>query len=396
MKINFKSALQTIVGIVAVGFIFYVVLPAIFSPSEPDATATLVSTTTIPVLSTTPLPALATTNIPASNTPPALVKTIPSATIGSVVTPELNIKTTELISRDFKWEYDDSEWTWTLQIPKALYNYYKALPRSPTSNYSIYVTHPLDDKYIEALANKFLQAADDKGYDAFQTVSFAAAFVQSLPYTSDLVTTGFDNYPRYPVETLVDNGGDCEDSAILTASLINALGYGTVLLSFDKTDDRAGHVAVGVKGGEGIYATSWTYEGDKYYYLETTSIGWEIGEIPDDFQNCLAHIYPMVPVPILTHDWITEVKGSTLELKVTVTNMGSAPAKGVYVYAGFDAGNNQCWNHQESQLFDLEVNGSVVATLYLTPPPGEHTRLYVQIVYDGYSVDDSYSKWYDT
>ena len=178
--------------------------------------------------------------------------------------------------------------------------------------------------------------------------------------------------------------------------MINALGYGTVLLSFDKTDDRAGHVAVGVKGGEGIYGTSWTYEGDKYYYLETTSIGWEIGEIPDDFQNCLAHIYPMVPVPILTHDWITEVKGSTLELKVTVTNMGSAPAKGVYVYAGFDAGNNQCWNHQESQLFDLEVNGSVVATLYLTPPPGEHTRLYVQIVYDGYSVDDSYSKWYDT
>jgi len=325
-----------------------------------------------------------------------LVNTTPTAINESISSSIPDVDSSELISEDFKWEYEGSTWTWNLQIPKGLYDYYKALPRSPTANYSIYVTHPLDDEYIEAIAEKISQAAEENGYNSFQTVSFAAAFVQSLPYTNDLVTTGYDNYPRYPIETLIDNGGDCEDTAILAASLVQALGYGTVLLRFDATADRAGHVAVGVKGGEGIYGTSWTYEGDKYYYLETTSTGWEIGQIPDSVKDCSAHIYPMIPVPILTHDWTTEVNGSTLELKVTIQNLGSAEANNVYVYAGFDAGNNQCWKSQESSPFDLDVNCSEVVTLYLTPPLGKHTRLVIQIVYNGYAVDESYSSWFDT
>lgn len=394
MKMNFKSCLQTIIFVLIFGFIGYYLVPALFGHSEPVSTTTIESAT-ISDNSSTSIPMLVTTNVP-TTTLSALVKTTPTAVIESISSSVPDVDSSELISKDFKWEYEGSTWTWNLQIPKGLYDYYKALPRSPTANYSIYVTHPLDDKYIEAIANKISQSAEENGYDSFQTVSFAAAFVQSLPYTSDLVTTGYDNYPRYPIETLVDNGGDCEDTAILAASLIQALGYGTVLLRFDATADRAGHVAVGVKGGEGIYGTSWTYEDDKYYYLETTSTGWEIGQIPDSVKNCSAHIYPMIPVPILTHDWTTEVNGSTLELKVTIQNLGSAKANNVYVYAGFDAGNNQCWNHQESPLFNLDVNGNMIATLYLTPPSNKYTRLLVQTVYDGYAVYESYSDWYQT
>jgi len=395
MKINTKSFLKILTIILIAGFILFYVLPDIFQSSTPDNNSTMILTTTktdVPSVISTPLP----TSASILSTTASTIKTTPLAIIGPVVTPELNIDSTQLINRDFKWSYEGSDWNLTLQIPQGLYDYYKALPRSPTSNYSIYVTHPLDDKYIEEIANKLLKTANDEGYDSFQTISFAAAFVQSLPYTSDLVTTGFDNYPRYPIETLVDNGGDCEDTAILAASLIRALGYGTVLLRFDATVDRAGHVAVGVKGGEGIYGTSWTYEGDKYYYLETTSTGWEIGEIPDSVKDCSAYVYPMVAIPVLSHNWTTEVQSTTLQLNVTVQNLGSAAAKNIYVYAGFDAGNNQCWNHQESQLFDLDINSSIVITLYMTPPSGEYTRLLVQTVYDGYSVYESYSDWYST
>jgi hypothetical protein len=394
MKMNLKSCLQTIIFVLIFGFICYYVVPALFSHSEPVSTSTIESTM-ISNNSTTSTPVLVTANVP-TTTLSALVNTTPTAINESISSAIPDVDSSELVSKDFKWEYEGSTWTWNLQIPKELYDYYKALPRSPTSDYSIYVTHPLDDKYIETIANKISQSAEENGYDSFQTVSFAAAFVQSLPYTSDLVTTGYDNYPRYPIETLVDNGGDCEDTAILAASLIQALGYGTVLLRFDATADRAGHVAVGVKGGEGIYGTSWTYEGDKYYYLETTSTGWEIGQIPDSVKDCSSHIYPMIPVPILTHDWTTKINGSTLELKVTIQNLGSAKANNVYVYAGFDAGNSQCWKSQQSSPFDLDVNCSEVVTLYLTPPLGKHTRWVIQIVYNGYAVDESYSSWFDT
>ena len=391
MKINFKSCLKTIVFVLIFGFIGYYVLPTLFSPSGSDTTSTLESTTTIPRNETTSLP----TSVPVSNTSSALIVTTPLATI--VSTPlEPNIDSTELISKEYKFEYDNFEWTWDIQIPKSLYDYYKALPRSQTQNYSVYVTHPLADEYIQALSEKISQAASDNNYDSFQTISLAAAFVQSLPYTSDLVSTGYDEYPRYPIETLVDNGGDCEDTAILAADLIRHLGYDAVLIIFSGTPQSPGHCAVGVKGDDSINGSYYNYNNNKYYYLETTGSGWELGEMPDDYQGVKANIYPMIPVPILSHNWTTKVKGSTLELKVTIQNLGSAMAKNVYVYAGFDAGNNQCWNHQESPLFNLDVDGTMIATLYLTPPSDKYTRLLVQTVYDGYAVYESYSDWYQT
>ena len=289
----------------------------------------------------------------------------------------------------YSWTYE-SDWSWELEIPVALYDYFKQLPRPPTENYSVYVTHPLDDPYVDRLAEKIIKAAQDKDYDSFQTVELAASFVQSLPYTSDSVTTPYDEYPRYPIETLYDNGGDCEDTSILLASIIDKMGYEVVLIEFPD------HLAVGVKGSDTMHGSYWEYQGNRYFYIETTGENWGIGELSEEYNNSSAYIHPMISVPILTHDWTSKGNSFTLELKVTVNNLGSAMAEGVYVYAGFDAGNDQSWNHKESSLFDLGVNESVVATIYLTPPLGVHTRLVIQIVYDGYAVDQSYSEWFDT
>jgi hypothetical protein len=284
-----------------------------------------------------------------------------------------------------------------MKIPQSLYDYYKALPRSPTRNYSIYATHPMDDDYIDLVVNKLRDCAKSEGYDEFQTVSFMAAFVQSLPYTVDAVTTSYDEYPRYPIETLFDNGGDCEDTSILMAALIKNMDYGVVLLIFPKTvQTSSGHCAVGVKCGSGVYGTSWTYNGGKYFYLETTGTGWQIGNIPDEYSKASANIYPMTPTPILTHTWKYDGTTGQIELKVVVDNLGSADAVGVYVNAGFDAGDGKWWNSKESPAANVGIDGSVTYTIYLKPPMGKHTRLIVDIVYNGYTVDKSYSKWFDT
>jgi predicted nucleic acid-binding Zn ribbon protein len=306
-------------------------------------------------------------------------------------------QSTELISRTYQWTYGGKQWTWELQLPQALYDYYRGLPRYPTakSDYSVYVSHPLDNQYINMLVSKIRQVAQQEGFSQYQTVSFTAAFVQSLPYTSDLVTTGYDEYPRYPIETLVDNGGDCEDTAILMASLLSAMDYGVVLLVFLGPGVPA-HCAVGVLGGEGIYGTYWEHNGGKYYYLETTNTGWEIGQVPQEYRNAQAYVYDILPVPILTHSWTSKSSGTSINLEVTVSNLGSAVAQGVYVYAGFDAGNNQCWNAQKSPSFQIGVDEKVTASISLRVPSGKHTRLIVQVVYGGYAVDQSYSEWFDT
>lgn len=298
-------------------------------------------------------------------------------------------RSNEFIERHFTWEYF-GEWNWDVLIPEALYDYYHEIPRPPTRNYSIYVTHPWDDPYINSMVNKIKGAAEEKGYDEYQMVEFTIAFVQSLPYTVDSVTSPFDEYPRYPVETLVDGGGDCEDTSILLAALLNEMGYGVVLLGLPE------HMAVGLKGGENIYGTYWEYEGAKYYYIETTGSGRKIGELPDEYTDMSASIYTMQPVPIITHEWDLESEGIYVMLKVKVNNLGTTTAYNVFVFSGFDAGNDKVWSSTQSETFNLEPDMQVTATLYLHPPPlGVHTRLLVQVAMGGYNVSESYSDWFD-
>jgi hypothetical protein len=111
-------------------------------------------------------------------------------------------------------------------------------------------------------------------------------FVQSLPYASDDVTTGFDEYPKTVVETIVEGGGDCEDTAILTAALLQAepFGYDTILIS------PPGHMAVGIYG-EDLLGTYWELDGRRYYYLETTGEGYDVGNIPDVYKDESARLY---------------------------------------------------------------------------------------------------------
>ena len=299
-------------------------------------------------------------------------------------------QSTEVNTLQYTWEYDGREWSWDILIPQALYDYYQQLPRLHMSNYSVYVTHPMDDIYIDALVEKITSASQQAGYSGLQTIEFAIAFVQSLPYTADSVTTPYDEYPRYPVETLLDNGGDCEDTSILMASLLHSMDYGVVLLSMPD------HAAVGVLGGEGIYGTYWEYDEGKYYYLETTSEGWGIGEIPDEYKNVGATINPMVPVPILTHEGSIESSGYIAEVEVVVYNQGTASANNVTVSGGFDAGEGMAWNLQESKPFTIGVNQQATITLNLLIPLDKHTRLIIMIGIDGILVEESYTDWFDT
>ena len=189
--------------------------------------------------------------------------------------------------KSFAWDYNGKHWTWNLSIPVDLYNAYKAVPESTRTHdgpagYGFLTT--TQDYYVKMLAKKLNETTTQLGYNSYDSVSFVLAFVQSLPYTSDKVTTGYDEYPRFPIETLVDDGGDCEDTAILFASLTLSMGYGTVYIN------PPNHYAVGILGDD-LEGTYWTYQNKTYYYCETTGDGFTIGQLPVEFQGQTAYIY---------------------------------------------------------------------------------------------------------
>ncbi|MCW4004497.1 MAG: hypothetical protein NWE95_11365 [Candidatus Bathyarchaeota archaeon] len=194
--------------------------------------------------------------------------------------------------KSFAWDYNGNHWKWNLSIPKALYDAYKEVSiRSRTRNgpdgYGFLTT--TNDYYLRALAQKLNETATSMNYGTYDQVSFVLAFVQSLTYTSDSVTTSYDEYPRFPIETLVDEGGDCEDTSILFATLTLILGYGTVYIN------PPNHYAVGILGN-GLIGVSWTYPKDSnntYYYCETTGSGFKIGMLPEEFSGLSAYVYPI-------------------------------------------------------------------------------------------------------
>jgi hypothetical protein len=189
---------------------------------------------------------------------------------------------------ELEWSYDGSDWTWSLDIPKSLYEAYKSVPvstrlRYQASGYGFLTTTEV--QYLQMVAEKLQEASSKKEYGSYDEVSFVLAFIQSLPYTSDSVTSGHDEYPRFPLETQVDNGGDCEDTAILFVTLTLIMGYGTVYINPPE------HYAVGVLGEEGLPGYYFTYKDKHYYYCETTGDGWEIGDLPSEYQDVEATIY---------------------------------------------------------------------------------------------------------
>jgi hypothetical protein len=213
--------------------------------------------------------------------------TIPSSTIStpngysSEKSTQITTATpVEYYTRNYHWTYDRQSFTYTISIPKPLYVYYRNQPHD--RNYAKYALSRNDRKVLDRIITSFEEKADSKTEAAYNVV----AFVQSLPYFKDDVSTGYDDYARYPIETLIDNGGDCEDTAILTAALLKEMNYNVVLIN------PPGHMAVGITCSD-CSGTSYTHDGKKYYYLETTGRNWKVGQIPDEYKNTKATIYSL-------------------------------------------------------------------------------------------------------
>jgi hypothetical protein len=73
-----------------------------------------------------------------------------------------------------------------------------------------------------------------------------------------------ENPAKFPVETVVDKAGDCDDKSLLLAGLLSREGYAVALLSFGPEN----HMAVG------IGSDAYRYRDTNYTFLETTNISY--------------------------------------------------------------------------------------------------------------------------
>ena len=297
-----------------------------------------------------------------STAPRATAAVTQKATAGTlkITTVPTTVASSEKIYRDYSWKYDGTGWTWSGWFTKDGYEYYRNKAHNRDNNYAGYALSDYDRALIKNIVDNFREGGDERGYTDTENAMNIVAFVQSLPYTSDKVTTGFDEYPRYPIETLVDNGGDCEDTSILAAALINEMGYGVVLIRLP------GHMAIGIKGSDDIDGTYYEYKGSRYYYLETTGTGWELGEVPDEYAGKQATIFPLVQVPLMSMECNTKSTGSDfgyvyLQTHCDIENIGVGTAKSPVLYTAalaLDEGEDLVWEPDAEVALDDYAEGA--------------------------------------
>jgi hypothetical protein len=209
-----------------------------------------------------------------------------------------------------------------------LYVYYLSRPRSP--DYRTYAADPFDDKIIDAIAAAIGRYADRNGFSDEDRIKFATSFVHRLEYVPDDVSTPHEHYPRYPVETLVHRGGDCEDASVLLAAILHALGYKVGFLLLPR------HLQVGVVRDPSFPGAFYEYRGQNYYVLEATGEGWQLGEMPPEYKGESGEVLPLSNIPILFHQWsATATENSRLGGTVHVTNLGNGPASRATGYIEF-------------------------------------------------------------
>ena len=191
--------------------------------------------------------------------------------------PPLVSDTEETFERVYEWSYNGYTFSTQLSLSKEKYAYYQGLGHS-NLNLVKYATDSYNRKVVKEIAAGIKQQGESLDFTNYEIMMLAASFVQDFPYVTDKESTGELEYVRYPIETLVDNGGDCEDKSILMAAILRELGCEVVIMEFPD------HAAVGVEAErEDAYGSYAKYGGKKYFYLESTKSGWELGEIPAEY-----------------------------------------------------------------------------------------------------------------
>lgn len=146
--------------------------------------------------------------------------------------------------RTFNWTSYDKRYTFeiSMNIQDDMYEYYHSLLRySYVKDYHNYVGDDNNHKLVKQLADE--------------------------------------------IKSLCDQCDDCEDSSIRLGALLKELGYGCIFIELPE------HVAIGVKATDDAPGTYYDYNGSHYLYIETTNSGWNIGTLPDDYNEEKAKIY---------------------------------------------------------------------------------------------------------
>jgi len=216
--------------------------------------------------------------------------------------PSLNHAQAKKSAYDFYTHYTYNLWTGQndptqdhklyVSTTQSLHDYYQQKDHSVNSD-SDYPKLVTPDT-VKPISEAIWSACQSESHSEEQFVDAVLMFVHQISYVV--------SPPKYPIETITENSGDCAHFSLLAASVMKADGLDVVLLHWaDKQ-----HMNIGVYLPEApAYARDasglvWSVNvGSKKYYIaectgyctsENVTSGWRVGECPDEFRQASATV----------------------------------------------------------------------------------------------------------
>lgn len=295
------------------------------------------------------------------------------------------------------WDCHGRNYSIELEISEELYDYYQNEREHQAYEYRIedaetpvnfysFILSDYDRPFIRELADRFAE----KAFTDRDKVTLAMTFVQSFPYEYDNASKGEDEYVRYPIETLVDGCGDCEDKVALLAAILYEMGIDFVLLALPE------HLALAVRCDGVLAERHISFRNKRYYYVETTMEGWEIGQVPPDYALAEVEVYPNEALPtLLVREMRFESQAARVYEKADCTlnlmlhNLGPGRATGIqlhiWVYEG-SPNNARVFTEEVFVLDDLWEGQKRSETLSFCSFIKEKAKLYIEVTGDNFEL----------
>ncbi len=134
----------------------------------------------------------------------------------------------------YSWTYDGSTYEMTVDVDYADYydshaTTYSEMQARAVTVWSTVTDFVVVDEEVQSIADQlaelYAQAYGSTALDQ-SFANFTLAFVQiCYTYYYDISLYGQEEYYAYPIETIFNGGGDCEDTSILCAAIFTAEGY---------------------------------------------------------------------------------------------------------------------------------------------------------------------------
>jgi hypothetical protein len=191
-------------------------------------------------------------------------------------------ETDETGDSEFVFTFEDCTYRLCMPVDMAIYSGAKMGSKNAilyenlsddvwmTGYYRAFIGDPHQEALYGKLLHAFSDLRDKKNLDSDRYVEVITAFVQAIPYEHHPNGTP----PKFPVETVAEGTGDCDDKSLLLAALLSQAGYDVALLDF--VNDS--HMAVGIAGDHNTFGST------GYIYIETTEVGF-IGSVPEVLAN---------------------------------------------------------------------------------------------------------------